>query len=189
MEKLNTYINRTDYSGIKNFFLEKGKKQIFRRKDYFVQQNSISLYAGYIEQGIFHYTRVDSSGKEHVVGYSFENEFICDYSSFIKKTESLVSICALTECTVYLISLNEYLEYANTFQNGVHFGFQVANELFEMYYKRLLALYCESPEQRYINLMRQCPELKEKVPLKEIASFLGISPETVSHIRRKLLFE
>ena len=90
---------------------------------------------------------------------------------------------------MYLISLNEYLEYANTFQNGVHFGFQVANELFEMYYKRLLALYCESPEQRYINLMRQCPELKEKVPLKEIASFLGISPETVSHIRRKLLFE
>ncbi len=138
MEKLNTYINHTDYSGIKNFFLEKGKKQIFRRKDYFVQQNSISLYAGYIEQGIFHYTRVDSSGKEHVVGYSFENEFICDYSSFIKKTESLVSICALTECTVYLISLNEYLEYANTFQNGVHFGFQVANELFEMYYKKTI---------------------------------------------------
>ena len=101
MEKLNTYINHTDYSGIKNFFLEKGKKQIFRRKDYFVQQNSISLYAGYIEQGIFHYTRVDSSGKEHVVGYSFENEFICDYSSFIKKTESLVSICALTECTLF----------------------------------------------------------------------------------------
>lgn len=136
-----------------------------------MQQYSISLYAGFIEKGIFHYTCVDCNGKEHIVGYAFENEFVCDYSSFMKKTESLVSIRALTECTVYLISLNDYLEYLNTLPNGMHFGVQVANELLEMCYKRLLALYCENPEQRYISLIKQCPELKEKVPLKEIASF------------------
>lgn len=189
MKELNTYISNTDYSGIRNFFLERGKKQVFQRKDCLVQQNAISLYAGYIVKGIFHYSHTDCNGKEHIVGFSFEEEFICDYSSFIKRTESLVSICALTECTVYLISLNDYLKYANKVQNGTHFGFQVANELFEMYYKRLLALYSESPEQRYISLMKQCPDLKEKIPLKEIASFIGVSPETISHIRKKLLFE
>ena len=189
MEELNTYISNTDYSGIKSFFLERGKKQVFQRKEYFVQQNAVSLYAGYIEKGIFHYSRTDCSGKEHIVGFSFENEFICDYSSFIKRTESLVNICALTECTVYLISLSDSLEYANTIQNGSHFGFRVANELFDMYYKRLLALYCESPEQRYISLMQPCPDLKEKIPLKQIASFIGVSPETISHIRKKLLFD
>ena len=189
MKELNTYISNIDYSGVKDFFLERGKKHTFQKKDYFVQQNSISLYAGFIEEGIFHYLCTDDDGKEHIIGYSFENEFVCDYSSFIKRKKSLVSIRALTECTVYIISLNDYLEYANTPQNGLHFGFQVANELFEMYYKRLLALYCETPEQRYISLMKQCPDLKEKIPLKEIASFLGVSPETVSHIRKKLLLD
>ena len=189
MKELNTYINNTDYSGVKDFFLKRGKKQTFRKKEYFVLQNTLSLYAGFIEEGIFHYFCTSDDGKEHVVGYSFENEFVCDYSSFIKRTGSLVSIRALTECTVYTISLNDYLEYANTTQNGLHFGFQVANDLFEMYYKRLIALYCENPEQRYINLMKQCPDLKEKISLKEIASFLGVSPETVSHIRKKLLLE
>lgn len=186
MKQLNTYINNIDYSEIKKFFIERGGKQIFQRKDFFVQQYSISLYAGFIEKGIFHYACVDCNGKEHIVGYAFENEFVCDYSSFMKRTESLVSIRALTECTVYLISLNDYLEYLNTLPNGMHFGVQVANELLEMCYKRLLALYCENPEQRYISLIKQCPELKEKVPLKEIASFLGVTPETISKIRRKL---
>lgn len=189
MEELNTYISDTDYWGIKNFFLERGKRQVFQRKDYFVRQDSVSFYVGFIKKGIFHYLCTGDDGKEHIVGYSFENEFVCDYSSFIKRTASLVSIRALTECTVYMISLNDYLEYANVFQNGSHFGFQVANGLFGMYYKRLLDLYCDTPEQRYVKLMKRCPDLKEKVPLKEIASFIGVSPETISHIRKKLLHE
>lgn len=187
MAELNTYINDTDYSGIKNFILKRGQKQILRRKEYFVQQNAISLYAGYVQEGILHYTCTGDDGKEHIVGYSFENEFVCDYSSFIRGGYSLVSIRALTDCTIYTISLKDYLEYAGEVQNGLHFGYQVANGLFEMCYKRLLALYCDTPEQRYVKLMKQCPTLKDKVTLKEIASFLGVTPETVSHIRKKIL--
>ena len=54
-----------------------------------------------------------------------------------------------------------------------------------MVYERLLDLYC-SPEIRYKKLIKRCPELKEAVPLKNIASFLGVTPETISRIRRKL---
>ena len=189
MTELNTYINDADYSGAKNFMLKRGSKKVLSKKEYFVQQNAVSLYAAYIEEGIFHYTCAGEDGKEHVVGYSFENEFICDYSSFIKGGCSLVSIRALTDCTIYTISLKDYLEYANEVQDGLHFGFQVSNGLFEMCYKRLLALYCDTPEQRYVKLMKQCPTLKDKITLKEIASFLGVTPETVSHIRKKILNE
>lgn len=47
MKELNTYIGNTDYSGVKDFFKEKGKKQTFQKKKFFAQQNSISLYAGF----------------------------------------------------------------------------------------------------------------------------------------------
>ena len=57
--------------------------------------------------------------------------------------------------------------------------------LYEMVYGLLLDSYC-SPEIHYKRLMERCPNLKEAIPLKNIASFLGVTPETVSHIRRKL---
>lgn len=187
MEDLNTYMSDTDYSEARSFFIERGKKQVFRRKEYYVRQNAVSLYVSYVQEGIFHYVCTGDDGKEHVVGYSFEDEFVCDYSSFIRRGNSLVGIRALTDCVVFSVSLDDYLEFTNTAQNGLHFGFRVANGLFEMCYKRLLTFYCDTPEVRYMNLMKQCPSLKDKVSLKEIASFLGVTPETVSHIRKKLL--
>lgn len=188
MKELNTYLNHADYSEAKSFFIEKGKRQVLHKKEYFVRQNAVSSYVSYLQKGIFHYICTGDDGKEHIVGYSFEDEFIGDYSSFIRGEYSLVSIRALSDCIIYSISLDEYLEHTNRIQNGLHFGFQVANGLFEMCYKRMLTLYCDSPEVRYASLMKQCPTLKDKVSLKEIASFLGVSPETVSHIRKKLLY-
>lgn len=187
MKELNTYMNHADYSEAIRFFLEKGEKQVYCKKEFYVHQNAVSRYAGYVQEGLFHYICTGEDGKEHIVGYSFENEFVCDYSSFIGGTNSLVSIRALTDCIVYSISLDDYLAYTNRMQDGLHLGCRIANGLFEMSYKRLLTLYCDTPEMRYISLMKQCPKLKEKVSLKEIASFLGVSPETVSHIRKKLL--
>ena len=66
-------------------------------------------------------------------------------------------------------------------------GRVVAEQLFVMTYRRLMDCYCCTPEERYMDLMRRYPELKEQRPLKEIASFIGVTPETVSAIRKKLL--
>ena len=56
----------------------------------------------------FRLTRIGDNGKEAVVGYSFEKEFICDYSSFLKRTTSVVNIQATTESVVYVVSLSDY---------------------------------------------------------------------------------
>ena len=67
-----------------------------------------------------------------------------------------------------------------------HYGRLAAESLFEMIYRQLLDSYC-TPEMRYLKLMKRCPDLKEVIPLKSIASYLGVTPETVSHIRKKIL--
>lgn len=79
----------------------------------------------------------------------------------------------------------DIIEYWETDMKTQRFGRHVAESLFEMVYERLLDSYC-TPEIRYRNLMERCPNLKEVVPLKSIASFLGVTPETISRIRRKL---
>ena len=98
---------------------------------------------------------------------------------------SLVNIQAIADCSVYEISRHDLIEYLETNMETQRFGRYVAENLYEMVYERFLDLYC-SPEIRYKKLIKRCPDLKEAVPLKNIASFLGVTPETISRIRRKL---
>ena len=69
---------------------------------------------------------------------------------------------------------------------GQRLGRRVAEELFAITYDRLLDFYCKTPEEHYLNLIDRYPGLVDVIPLKELASFIGVTPETVSHIRRKL---
>jgi CRP-like cAMP-binding protein len=185
MNEFNTYLKNLDYSHVKDLCVEKGKLRTYRKKDFFICQNEIERFAGWVKEGTFQYTYVDEEGEEHIVGYSFTNEFVCDYSSFMKGCLSLVNIQAIADCSVYEISSHDLIEYWETNMETQRFGRYVAENLYEMVYERLLDLYC-SPEIRYKKLIKRCPDLKEAVPLKNIASFLGVTPETISRIRRKL---
>lgn len=188
MNNFNSYMNGLDYSDFKNLFQEKGTLRTYRKKDFFVRQDAISRFAGWVDNGTFQYTYLDEEGIECIVGYAFPNEFVCDYSSFMKEKVSLVNIQAITDCTVRELSYHDVVEYWETNYETQRFGRLAAESLFEMIYKRLLDFYC-TPETRYLRLMKRCPNLKEVVPLKNIASFLGVTPETVSHIRKKILLK
>lgn len=185
MKEFNTYLDNLDYSRIKDLFAEKGILRAYRKKDFFIRQNEAKRFAGWVKEGTFQYTYIDEEGEEHIVGYAFANEFVCDYSSFMKGSLSPVNIQALTDCSVYEISCHDITEYWETSMETQRFGRHVAENLYEMVYARLLDSY-GSPEMRYAKLMERCPGLKEAVPLKSIASFLGVAPETISRIRRKL---
>lgn len=186
MMDFNKYMNEIDFSEIKKLLLEKGKLVEFKKKDYFVRQNELSKYVGFVQSGMFRYTRIDTEGNEHIVGYSFTENFVCDYPSFIKSSGALTNIQATTDSSVYVISQQGVNDYLETNMDTQRLGRLAAEEQFIEVYKRLLDFYCETPEQRYIALLERCPDLPQYIALKEIASFLGVTPETVSHIRRKL---
>lgn len=185
MNDFNSYISELDYSDLKKLFLKKGTLRTYRKKEFFVRQDAKSRFVGWIDNGIFQYTYLDEESTECIVGYSFPNEFVCDYSSFMREKASLVNIQAITDCIVRELSYHDVIEYLETNYETQRFGRLAAESLFEMTYKRLLDFYC-TPETRYLKLMKRCPKLKEAVPLKSIASFLGVTPETVSHIRKKI---
>ena len=56
----------------------------YRKGDFFIRQHEKKRFAGWVEDGTFQYTHIDEEGEEHIVGYSFTNEYVCDYSSFMK---------------------------------------------------------------------------------------------------------
>lgn len=187
--KFNLYLSNLDYSNFMQLFKEKGKVHIYKKKEFFINQNAESQFVGWIKNGMFRYTCVGKDNAEHIVGYAFTEEFVCDYSSFISQSTSLVNIQAMSDCIVYQLPYQDVVAYWETNIEILRFGKHIVDNLFIMIYKQLLDTYCDAPEERYLKLMERCPDLKEKVSLKEIASYLRVTPTTVSNIRRKITFE
>ena len=176
MDKFNIKDSHPNISRLEKLFLEEGVLTKFKKNEYLVQQNEKTNQIGFIMSGMFRLSHIDADANEWIVGYSFVNDFVCDYPSFIKQATSTVNIQATTECEVYLLSLNRLNQFWETDMDTQRLG------------RQILGFYCDSPEQRYQSLMKRCPDLQEKLSLKEIAQFLGITPETLSRIRKKQLY-
>ena len=82
-------------------------------------------------------------------------------------------------------SLSKLNQFWETDMETQRLGRRIAETMFAEIYQRLLGFYCDTPEQRYQTLMKRCPDLQELITLKEIALFLGVTPETLSRIRKK----
>ncbi|MCD8177540.1 MAG: Crp/Fnr family transcriptional regulator [Tannerellaceae bacterium] len=185
MESFNEYCDVVDFSAFTDFILKEGKEIKLKRKEYFGHQDSIARYGAYIKKGAVRYTRFDEEGKEHIVGYAFENDFACDLPSFIHDKPGLVNIQAIQDCILYVISHTQLNHYIEDVEGGEYMYRRIIEEYATAMYKRLLSFYCETPEQRYMQLLQDRPNLMKMIPLKEIASFIGVTPETLSHIRAR----
>ena len=184
MDKFNAS-ESVDATRLENLFLESGTPKILRKNEYMVRQNDKTNHIGFVTSGTFRLTRIDTNGNEWIVGYSFENDFVCDYPSLINRTSATVSIQATTDCEVYLLPLSKLNQFWETDMETQRLGRRIAETMFAEIYQRLLGFYCDTPEQRYQALMKRCPDLQERISLKEIALFLGVTPETLSRIRKK----
>lgn len=187
-KNLNEYrLKGSDISALRDYIFEHGTMKIVRKKEYLLHQGDMCKHIAYISKGLFRYKRLDNSGTEHITGYSLEGDFAGEYSSCLCRRPSLCSIQAIKDSQVYLITDTKLEQFWNSSPDNQLLGRIMAEQLFAMTYRRLTDAYCCTPEERYIDFMNRYPDLKEIIPLKEIASFIGVTPETVSAIRKKIL--
>ena len=181
------YAEHPELSVFKEFFLSHGKYKEIKKKEYLVEQSSVAKYVAYVVEGFFRYTRIDNRGNEHIVGYVFKGESVGDYASLIKKDiTSLVTVQAVTDCKIYYVPLEEVRKFFNTNEDAQIAGRVLAEELFMVAYTRLLDFYCKNTEELYMDLTERCPDFQDYITLKEMASFLQVTPETISHIRNSI---
>ncbi len=182
--RFNIYDQKIDFSSIKKFCKENGRSAHYSRNDVFVQQGCVGKYLGVVESGYFKYVTITSSGTEAVVGFAFEGEIVADYYNSFNGIPSEVSIIAGTDTTVSQIRTTEA---RNIFNESFEGNLSTLNgTLFSEIYSRYLELYRKEPTERYIDLITLYPQILDVVSLRDIASYLLITPVYLSRIRKNL---
>ncbi len=186
LDNLIQYINQHAASPLKDREVD-AIKRIFvpkklRKRQYFLQAGEVCKYYGFVVKGAMRQYSVDEKGNEHIVQLSIENWWAGDRESFTMLTPSLYFVDAweetdlLTLTQADMVILDEipaFLEMKAKMDENHHFALQ----------KRVNASISLSVEQRYETLAHMYPEFLQRFPQHIIASYLGVTKETLSRVR------
>ena len=157
-----------------------------RKNQYLLQEGDVAKYAAFVEKGALRAYSVDDRGTEHIIQFAFEGWTISDMYSFLTGEAATYNIDALEDSELVLISKaaqDEILKQIPAYE--VYTRLQVTGAYMAMQ-KRLTSMLSLSLEERYINLTKLYPSLMQRVPQRMIASYMGLTPETLSRVRRKI---
>ena len=187
MTHFNPYMSHIDTTFFKQVCIQSGTPHHLKRHTYLFQEGEVWPYWGFVKQGILKYSCFNKSEQKYYnVGFSFEDEFFGDYPVCLYDIPATLNLQAVTSCDIYICSaelLNQKLEEGTV---GMQMARMVAEQLFMQSYARYLDLYRFTPEERYLQLLKRCPEILQLLPLKEIASYLMITPTHMSRIRKSI---
>ncbi len=154
--------------------------------EHFQLQRDPTKYMGYIDSGKFKYYKIDKEGNERSLWFNKSFPFIGDYHSFLKRTSAELNVQALDNYEIVLFTYEQMMELFDMNMDTQRFRATLAERSMFGWRSIALALHFNTAEERYIELLNDYPEIEKEIPLKHIASTLGISPETLSRIRKKL---
>jgi CRP-like cAMP-binding protein len=158
---------------------------ILSKNELLLTEGQVCRQLYFLEKGALRsYHNLD--GKEVTHWFGFENSFVTSFHSFITGTVSVENIQLLEGCVLWVISK----EQLATLFNQYHEIERLVRIAYEKYYIRLEERFVnaqfKTATERYENLLQDAPHILERVPLGYIASYLGISQETLSRIRSRL---
>ncbi len=185
-ENFNTYINTIEVEFWKNLCISEGKLHLYAKGDEFVSAGAVGRYIGYIKSGMLKYVAYSSDGEEHVVGLEFAGEFVTDFPFSLYGHKSRVSIIAETECEIYCIPVTYVKTLMDNDPGLKEIVMHSTEAIFSTVYDRYVALYTQTPQQRYNDLISRHPDLFALFSLKDIASFLNITPTHLSRLRKNI---
>ncbi|TCC97149.1 Crp/Fnr family transcriptional regulator [Pedobacter hiemivivus] len=174
-----TPLTAAEVEMIKEIFVPKH----FRKREYLLQQNEICKYAAFIIKGAMRQYSVDDKGAEHITYLTLENWWAVDRESFTMLTPSNYYIDAWEPTDALLITKADSIKYMDTIP-AMRELTQVLNEknAFALL-NRVNSNISLSAEQRYDRIQKTYPKYLQRFPLHIIASYLGITKETLSRIR------
>lgn len=171
-----------EYETIRSFFTPRR----LRKRQFLLQEGKVCRELAFVLDGCLRAYTVDAKGEEHILQFAIEDWWISDLESFLGGTPSSQTIDALQDSEVLLLDVKA----RDALMAAVPAMERFFRLLLEANYvatrRRIAETLSVSAEDRYLSFLKTYPSLVEQVPLGQIASYLGITPQSLSRIRKEL---
>jgi CRP-like cAMP-binding protein len=171
-----------EFEKIKPFFIPKK----IRKRQFVLNAGDVCLYTSFVEKGLLLVYSVDDKGHEHAVQFAPEDWWTSDMCSFLSGDPAIYNIEALEDSELLQLTkknMDDMLEQHPKMER--YFRLLMQNSLIVMQ-RRIVGALSLSAEEKYKRMMELYPHILQRAPQQHIASFLGITPETLSRVRKQV---
>lgn len=155
-----------------------------RKKQYLLQEGDVWKYNAFIVKGCLRTFHVDDKGNEHILNFAIENWWTGDRASLQSGQPSIYNIEALEDAEVLLITKDNFDQLCNEIPAFNDMINAILNKSFIASQSRIQNFLSLGAEEKYLQFIEKYPQLALRVPQGMIASYLGITPETLSRVRK-----
>ena len=180
--------NSIDLQVLREFCECEGETVTYRKGDQLEREGDPARWFAFVESGCFKYVNRSSDDKEHITWFSFEGEFVVDYPTFLYDRPSQTTIVAMMTSRIFRVSGEQIRLFFSQSMETMTLRAIIAEHILFQFRSRYLDLHCTTPRERYNLLMQRCPGIVEHLDLQDIASFLNVTPKTISKIRKEITF-
>jgi len=159
----------------------------YQKAEFYNEYRNVCKYLGFIIDGVFRTYYVDEqSGEEKNVFFFSKNQVVVSYKSFVTQTPCNYYTQSLTESRILYIHYDHLLALYKQSHQWERLGRLIAEQAFNISMSRTESFLFLTPEQRYLNLMDEHPDIFNAIPLYHISSYLGIQLPSLSRIRKRI---
>ncbi len=166
-------------------FLSNLEFKKFKKNDLILQEGHVCKFIMYIEVGCVRYFHI-RDGEEITGQFFLENNWFTDFESFISRKPSNISIQALEDCAIFIIPKEKLEKLYVDFPVFERFGRLMAEQAFLGLRQRNKISTLLTPEERYQSFLKNRPDIVQRVAQHYIASYLGLKPQSLSRIRKRI---
>jgi CRP-like cAMP-binding protein len=164
------------------FVLSHFSTQSFKKRDYIIQQGERVRYNYFVVSGLLKLGYTDNEGKDHVVSFAMEDWWETDYLAYHTQTQATQSLQCLEDTEMFCLLLEDYKKLCAGLQKMEHFFLAKANAGHIGSQRRIMSFLTSNAKERYEQLLERYPSLFQRVPRTLLASYLGVSRETLSRL-------
>ena len=154
-----------------------------RKRQYFLQEGDVCHFSAFVCKGLLRYYYVDKKGQEHIMQFAPENYWTSDRESMASGMPSKYNIDAIEDSEILLLKKEDFEMIRKTIPAFNDFVNETLKKNVIILQERIHVSISLSAEEKYSNFISKYPAINNRVPLHMIASYLGVSAETLSRVR------
>ena len=181
--------NSLDLETLQEFCKREGEAVTYRKGDQLEREGDPARWFAFVTEGCFKYvTHGISDDREHITWFSFQGEFVVDYPAYLYGRPAQTTIEAMMPSRVVRVTGKQMRQYFDQSKEMMELRAIIAEHILSQFQSRYIDLHRTTARERYDLLLQHCPGIVDHLDLQDIASFLNVTPKTISKIRKEITF-